>query len=86
MNGEDARAPPIPFRELGSVIAIYPVIPATIIIKIATVMVAMRMSFSLSCCDMLLCPFYIVVSILLNRAIPLLTSLSTMLKISSLFG
>lgn len=42
----------IPSRELGSVIAIYPVIPAVMIIKIAMVIATMRMSCSLSFCDM----------------------------------
>lgn len=56
-SGDDAIAVPIPDRELGSVIAIYPVIPAVMMIKIATVIAVMRMSFSLSCCDMVFSPF-----------------------------
>lgn len=50
--GDDAIVVPIPVRELGSVIAMYPVIPAAMIIKSATTIAAMRMSFSFSCCDM----------------------------------
>lgn len=42
---------PIPSRELGSVIAIYPITPVAIIIKIAIVIAVMRMSCSLSFCD-----------------------------------
>ena len=42
---------PIPSRELGSVIAIYPIIPVAMIIKIAIVIAVMRMSCSLSFCD-----------------------------------
>lgn len=45
---------PIPSRELGSVIAIYPIIPVAMIIKIAIVIAVMRMSRSLSFCDILL--------------------------------
>ena len=48
---------PIPSRELGSVMAIYPVIPAVMTIKNATTIAAMRINFSSSFVTLVFFPF-----------------------------